>query len=181
MLRIGIEAQRIFRKKKHGMDMVALELIRNLQLLDQKNSYYIFTKEDEDMDVINESENFRIIKVKSSPYPLWEQYYLPRAVKEYKIDLLHCTSNTAPEHRLPGTRTDPDLSLKFFFYVCTRRFGSPGIFFINDPVTVNSDHHGLHQVIQQTVSRKFLVKRGAVTHQFTRSANNRIKIRIQFF
>ena len=28
-MRIGIEAQRIFRTKKHGMDMVALELIKN--------------------------------------------------------------------------------------------------------------------------------------------------------
>jgi hypothetical protein len=27
-MRIGIEGQRIFRKKKHGMDMVALELIK---------------------------------------------------------------------------------------------------------------------------------------------------------
>jgi hypothetical protein len=31
-MRIGIEGQRIFRKKKHGMDMVALELIKNFKL-----------------------------------------------------------------------------------------------------------------------------------------------------
>jgi D-alanyl-D-alanine endopeptidase (penicillin-binding protein 7) len=31
-MKIGIEAQRIFRKKKHGMDMVALELIKALQV-----------------------------------------------------------------------------------------------------------------------------------------------------
>ena len=38
-MRIGIEGQRIFRKKKHGMDMVALELIKNLQIIDQKSHY----------------------------------------------------------------------------------------------------------------------------------------------
>jgi glycosyltransferase involved in cell wall biosynthesis len=29
-------------------------------------------------------------------YPLWEQWALPRAVKKYGVELLHCTSNTAP-------------------------------------------------------------------------------------
>ena len=53
MAKIGIEAQRIFRKKKHGMDMVALELIRNLQTVDKINEYFIYVKEDEDNQVVN--------------------------------------------------------------------------------------------------------------------------------
>jgi hypothetical protein len=51
-MRIGIEGQRLFRKKKHGMDMVALELIKNLQLIDSKNEYVIFVKPDEDRGCI---------------------------------------------------------------------------------------------------------------------------------
>ncbi len=43
-MKIGIEGQRIFRKKKHGMDMVALELIKNLQIIDQENEYFIFVR-----------------------------------------------------------------------------------------------------------------------------------------
>ena len=39
-MKIGIEGQRLFRKKKHGMDMVALELIRNLQHIDTENDPY---------------------------------------------------------------------------------------------------------------------------------------------
>jgi hypothetical protein len=35
-MKIGIEGQRLFEKKKHGMDMVALELIKNLQDLDHE-------------------------------------------------------------------------------------------------------------------------------------------------
>tara|TARA_B110000116_G_C16793739_1_gene565353 strand:- start:711 stop:1871 length:1161 start_codon:yes stop_codon:yes gene_type:complete len=95
-MRIGIEGQRIFRKKKHGMDMVALELIKNLQIIDQKNDYFIFVKPDEDSSVLQETSNFRIIELNGGPYPTWEQIALPKAAKKYGCDVLHCTSNTAP-------------------------------------------------------------------------------------
>ena len=93
---IGIEGQRLFRKKKHGMDMVALELIRNLQKIDHKNEYYIFVKPDEDDSVLKETPNFKIIKLEGGSYPAWEQIALPKAAKKYGCDILHCTSNTAP-------------------------------------------------------------------------------------
>jgi glycosyltransferase involved in cell wall biosynthesis len=95
-MKIGIEAQRIFRPNKHGMDMVALELIRNLQKIDTRNEYFIFVKPDSDNTVISETSNFRIIEIKGGPYPYWEQVLLPEAAKKYGCDLLHCTSNTAP-------------------------------------------------------------------------------------
>ncbi len=93
---IGIEAQRIFRKKKHGMDMVALELIRNLQKIDTENLYYIFVKPDEDSACLEETPNFTIVELGGGPYPSWEQIALPRAAEKYNCDILHCTSNTAP-------------------------------------------------------------------------------------
>jgi glycosyltransferase involved in cell wall biosynthesis len=93
---IGIEGQRLFRKKKHGMDMVALELIKNLQILDHENQYYIFVKPDEDHSALQETENFKIIELKGGPYPTWEQIALPIAAKKYGCQVLHCTSNTAP-------------------------------------------------------------------------------------
>ena len=40
-MKIAIEAQRIFRPNKHGMDFVALESIRELQKRDDGNEYYI--------------------------------------------------------------------------------------------------------------------------------------------
>src|SRR5690606_1350661 len=95
-MKIGIEAQRIFRKKKHGMDIVALQLIRELQKADTENAYFIFVKEDEDHGVLQETPNFKIITIKSAPYPYWEQVLLPREAKKYGVDVLHCTSNTAP-------------------------------------------------------------------------------------
>ncbi len=95
-MKIGIEAQRIFRKKKHGMDVVAMELIRHLQKTDKENEYVIFVREDEDNKVITETPNFRIERLAHAPYPYWEQVLLPRAVRETGVELLHCTSNTAP-------------------------------------------------------------------------------------
>jgi len=95
-MKIGIEAQRLFRKKKHGMDMVALELIRNLQQIDQENEYFIFVKPDEDDTVLKETANCKIIRLEGGSYPAWEQFALPKAAKKYGCELLHCTSNTAP-------------------------------------------------------------------------------------
>lgn len=40
-MKIAIEAQRLFRTNKHGMDFVALETIRELQKIDTINEYYI--------------------------------------------------------------------------------------------------------------------------------------------
>ncbi len=95
-MKIGIEGQRLFRQKKHGMDMVALELIRNLQAIDHKNEYVLFIKPDVDEKVISETSNFKIVRLKSVFYPFWEQIALPKAAKKAGCDLLHCTSNTAP-------------------------------------------------------------------------------------
>ncbi len=100
-MRIAIEGQRLFRKRKHGMDMVALELIRNLQKIDHENEYFIFIKPDEDR-CLQSTDNFHIVELDGGMYPVWEQYYLPRAVKKYDCDILHCTSNTAPVN--PGAK-----------------------------------------------------------------------------
>jgi glycosyltransferase involved in cell wall biosynthesis len=95
-MRIGIEAQRIFRSKKHGMDIVALNTIKALQELDKVNEYFIFTNNQEDTTCLSETSNFKIIRTPGYLYPIWEQILLPRMVSKYKIDVLHCTSNTAP-------------------------------------------------------------------------------------
>jgi hypothetical protein len=95
-MRIGIEAQRLFRPHKHGMDRVALELVKNLQLIDKENDYFVFVKPDCDASVISKTSNFRIVEIPGGPYPWWEQFKLPKIVKAHDCDILHCTSNTAP-------------------------------------------------------------------------------------
>jgi len=94
-MRIAIEGQRLFREKKHGMDFVALELIKNLMEIDKENEYFVFVAPDTDK-CLHDTENFKIIELEGGAYPMWEQVALPRAVREYNCDLLQCTSNTAP-------------------------------------------------------------------------------------
>ena len=94
-MRIGIEAQRIFRKNKHGMDYVVLQEIKELQKMNTRHEYFVFVAPDED-HCLQDSPNIHVIEIGDDLYPKWEQWALPKAVKDYKIDLLHCTSNTAP-------------------------------------------------------------------------------------
>jgi glycosyltransferase involved in cell wall biosynthesis len=95
-MKIGIEGQRLFRKKKHGMDMVALELIRNLQEIDRENEYVVYVSPDEDKTALHPTPNFRIVELDGGFYPRWEQFALPRAARNDGCQILHCTSNTAP-------------------------------------------------------------------------------------
>lgn len=95
-MRIGIEAQRLLRLHKHGMDIVALELIKALQRIDNHNEYFLFVRPDEDRDCVPRQANFTLVEVPGSNYVSWEQVALPRAIRPYQLDLLHCTANTAP-------------------------------------------------------------------------------------
>ena len=94
-MRIGIEAQRVFRRNKHGMDYVVLQEIKELQQIDHKNEYFVFVAPGVDR-CLKDTENVHIIVIGESFYPVWEQITLPRAVRKYNLDILHCTSNTAP-------------------------------------------------------------------------------------
>ena len=94
-MRIGIEAQRVFRQNKHGMDYVVLQEIKELQTMDTKNEYFVFVAPGEDR-CLEDSKNFHIFEIGGNFYPLWEHFTLPKAVNELNLDILHCTSNTAP-------------------------------------------------------------------------------------
>ena len=94
-MRIGIEAQRVFRRNKHGMDYVVLQEIKELQKIDHQNEYFVFVAPGVDR-CLKDTENVHIIVIGESFYPVWEQITLPRAVRKYNLDILHCTSNTAP-------------------------------------------------------------------------------------
>lgn len=95
-MRIGIEAQRIFRPKKHGMDIVVLEVLKQLQSANGNDEFVVFVKDDSDACCLPTAPNMEIVKVPGKTYVDWEQWSLPKAVKKAGVDLLHCTSNTAP-------------------------------------------------------------------------------------
>ncbi len=95
-MRIGIEAQRLLRKNKHGIDIVALNVLKNLSSVDTINEYVLFTRNGEDVSCLSSIKNIRIVILPAFTYADWEQIQLPRAVRKEKIDILHCTSSTAP-------------------------------------------------------------------------------------
>lgn len=96
-MRIGIEAQRLLRPHKHGMDIVALETIVALAQHLQ-HEYVIFVKPDTARAGLPSAPNVTVVELPGGPYPVWEQSALPKAVRQYGVDLLHCTANTAPLH-----------------------------------------------------------------------------------
>ena len=72
-MKIAIEAQRIFRTNKHGMDFVALESIRELQKIDKENEYFIFVSPGED-HCLEETSNTHIVEVKCPTYPFGSRW-----------------------------------------------------------------------------------------------------------
>ena len=94
-MRIGIEAQRLLRPHKHGMDIVAVETIRALANHPQ-HEFVVFAKPDTAREGLPTARNTRVVELPGGPYPIWEQYALPKAVRQCSLDLLHCTANTAP-------------------------------------------------------------------------------------
>ncbi len=94
-MKIGIEAQRIFREKIHGMEVVIIEVIKELQKLDTINEYVVYVR-DNTVQRVFPTSNFEVKVIKASSFAIWEQWLLPKQANIDGVDLLHCTSNTAP-------------------------------------------------------------------------------------
>lgn len=95
-MKIGVEVQRLFRRRKYGIETSALALLKKLQKIDSKFEFVIFAKDDTDHECFSESANFKIRKVAGKLFADFEHIFLPIAARNEKIDLLHCTGNTTP-------------------------------------------------------------------------------------
>jgi glycosyltransferase involved in cell wall biosynthesis len=95
-MKIGIEVQRLFRKQKFGIEVAALQLIKNLQQHFKETEFVIYVKPDVDDKCLKESENLSIKKINGKVFFDFEHITLPLAAKSDQIDLLHCTGNTTP-------------------------------------------------------------------------------------
>jgi glycosyltransferase involved in cell wall biosynthesis len=95
-MKIGIEIQRLFRKKKYGIETSSLELIKKMQGLDPNFEFVIFAKDAEDRACFTESAKFKVKTLGGDFFADFEQIFLPLAARTEKLDLLHCTGNTTP-------------------------------------------------------------------------------------
>ncbi|HEY1054169.1 MAG TPA: glycosyltransferase family 1 protein, partial [Emticicia sp.] len=80
----------------HGMDIVILEILRQLQQIETSHEYFAYAQPYKDTDTLHSTRNVKVKLTGKALYPIWEQYILPKEIKKDKLDLLHCTSNTAP-------------------------------------------------------------------------------------
>lgn len=78
------------------MEIVALETLNELTSIDKENEYEIFVKKDTGNQCLINRPHVQINQTIRLPFPFWEQLYLPFLVRKKKVDLLHCSSNTAP-------------------------------------------------------------------------------------
>lgn len=92
---IYIEAQRLFRPQKHGMDVVALALLRGIQKQVLPANVKVLVKPDVDI-CLSSSNGFDVELLPGGFYPIWEQWTLPRRLGKESGVWLHATGNTAP-------------------------------------------------------------------------------------
>jgi glycosyltransferase involved in cell wall biosynthesis len=95
-MKIGIEVQRLFRKQKFGIETSALQLIKKLQHRYPECNFVIYAKDDIDKQCLHHLSNLIVKTLTGKVFFDFEQLFLPLAAKHDKIDLLHCTGNTAP-------------------------------------------------------------------------------------
>lgn len=94
-MRIGIDARFAVRNRR-GIGNYTLMLIQQLAEFDKINEYVIYIDRVDDQQVLPKQANFTVKILSPSNYLLWEQIALPLAVNKDKIEVLHCTANTAP-------------------------------------------------------------------------------------
>ncbi|MES2647392.1 MAG: glycosyltransferase family 1 protein [Bacteroidota bacterium] len=95
-MRIGIEVQHMFRPRKHGMDIVILEVLKELQERPSIHEFYLYAQPNKNEAPATIKNNMHLQVAGPAAYHTWEQQLLPEAIKYDNINLLHCTSNTAP-------------------------------------------------------------------------------------
>ncbi len=93
-MRIGIEAQYLFSTNKTVVEHIMCDVLCVLQQQD-KHHYVVFVREGEDI-CLRPTSHMRIVVLKATNRAHFEQIVLPRALLREEVQLLHCTTNSAP-------------------------------------------------------------------------------------
>jgi len=92
---IGIDARYALRGL-HGIGKYTLNLILNLSKLDVENQYILYLDNEDNDSVLPFKGNIQKKILKPKNYFIYEQFILPRQALRDRLDILHCTANTAP-------------------------------------------------------------------------------------
>jgi glycosyltransferase involved in cell wall biosynthesis len=115
-MRIGIDIRYALHTRR-GIGSYILNLLRKLIEIDRENQYFLYTDIDDLEGLLPQQDNFKIVKIslpkylfdrvdpnqtKSKLFAIWEQILLPMQAYADRLDLLHCTGNTAPLYLHPS-------------------------------------------------------------------------------
>src|SRR3989344_2347227 len=95
MARIGIDA-RFYGPEGTGIGRYVEKLLENLELLDQKNDYFVFLRSSNFHIYNPKKPNFIKIKADAHWYSVKEQIIMPAILVKEKLDLVHFPHFNAP-------------------------------------------------------------------------------------
>ena len=95
MAAIGIDATSLSVTGK-GVSRYQHNLIKGLAKLDKRNSYYVFLNKKNILPELPRQGNFHYVRIGLFNHIIWDQFQLPRILKEYKLDIYHTTSDSLP-------------------------------------------------------------------------------------
>ena len=98
-MKVGINA--LFRGKPTGVPNYICHLVRQLSEIDNGNEYIVFTTpQNESYFPLDRANVTQVHCASASENPayrrLWEQVALPRLIRSYNLDILHCPMNVLP-------------------------------------------------------------------------------------
>lgn len=94
-MRIGIDA-RLYGTKHGGIGRYTQELIKNLEINDQINDYFIFLTADNFDDYQPQNPKFKKVRADFKVYGIFEQLLFPILLYKYNLKLVHFTHFNVP-------------------------------------------------------------------------------------
>src|SRR3990167_5283150 len=92
---IGIDATSLSVTGK-GVSRYQHNLLIALAGLDKLNNYYVFLNKKNILPELPRQGNFHYVRIGLLNRIIWDQFQLPRILKEYKLDIYHTTSDSLP-------------------------------------------------------------------------------------
>ncbi|MFA7662322.1 MAG: glycosyltransferase family 1 protein [Patescibacteria group bacterium] len=95
---IGIDASRANKKNKTGVEWYSYHVIQELKKIDQKNQYFLYTREKLEGDLADCPPNFKEVILKWPPKYLWTQFRLSWEMKfgKFKPEVLFISAHVLP-------------------------------------------------------------------------------------
>lgn len=95
MSRIGIDA-RLYGTKHGGIGRYTAELIKNLELQDKSNKFFIFLAKNNFDEYSPSNDNFKKVHADFKVYGVFEQLLYPFLLYKFNLDLMHFAHFNAP-------------------------------------------------------------------------------------